>query len=75
MADEPTGNLDLKTGEAVIELMWSNTVEQGRGLIIVTHEPLIAARANRILRLQGGTLHPVDAAELEAQMAGERRRK
>lgn len=75
MADEPTGNLDLKTGEAVIELMWSNTVAQGRGLMIVTHEPLIAARANRILRLAGGTLHPVDAADLEAHMAGERRKK
>ncbi|MEN6626972.1 MAG: ABC transporter ATP-binding protein [Candidatus Sumerlaeia bacterium] len=76
MADEPTGNLDLRTGEAVIELMWSNTVAQGRGLIIVTHEPLIAMRANRILRLHGGTLHPVDAAELEAHMAaGERRRR
>ncbi|MCE5231495.1 ABC transporter ATP-binding protein [bacterium] len=74
MADEPTGNLDLKTGETVIELMWKNTVAEGRGLIIVTHEPTIAMRAHRIMRLHGGTLHPVETAELEAQIAERRRR-
>ena len=75
LADEPTGNLDLKTGQTVIELMWELTVGQGRALVIVTHEPLIAARAGRVLRLLEGTLHPVDPADLETQMAGERKRR
>ncbi len=70
LADEPTGNLDLRTGERVIELLWELTVEQDRGLVIVTHEPLIAARAKRVLRLFDGKLLEVDHADLEAQMAG-----
>ena len=70
LADEPTGNLDLRTGERVIELLWELTVEQGRGLVIVTHEPLIAARAERVLRLFDGKLLHIDHADLEAQMAG-----
>ncbi len=75
LADEPTGNLDLKTGRTVIELMWELTAGQGRGLVIVTHEPLIAMRAGRVMRLHEGALHPVDRADLETHMAGERRRR
>ncbi|HOE95599.1 MAG TPA: ABC transporter ATP-binding protein [Candidatus Sumerlaeota bacterium] len=69
LADEPTGNLDLHTGDVVINLMWEMTVKQGRGLVIVTHEPLIAARADRVLRLHEGTLLEVARNEIEAQMA------
>ncbi|MCL5270662.1 MAG: ABC transporter ATP-binding protein [bacterium] len=69
LADEPTGNLDIHTGEAVIQLMWEMTVRQNRGLVIVTHEPLIAARADRILRLFEGRLIPLAHEDLEELMA------
>ena len=69
LADEPTGNLDIHTGEKVIELMWEMTVGQGRGLIIVTHEPTIAARADKILYLFEGKLQPIRPEDLPQKMA------
>jgi lipoprotein-releasing system ATP-binding protein len=57
LADEPTGNLDEKTGEAIIELLWRETVGRGKTLIIVTHERPIADRANRRFTLTAGRLH------------------
>jgi lipoprotein-releasing system ATP-binding protein len=57
LADEPTGNLDEQTGEAIIELLWRETVGRGRTLIIVTHEPSIAQRADRRYVLADGRLH------------------
>ncbi|MCX8036434.1 MAG: ABC transporter ATP-binding protein [Candidatus Sumerlaeia bacterium] len=57
LADEPTGNLDEETGEAIIQLLWNETVGRGRTLIIVTHEPSIAARADRRFLLTEGKLH------------------
>jgi lipoprotein-releasing system ATP-binding protein len=56
LADEPTGNLDAETGEAIIQLLWQQTVERGRTLIIVTHEPSIADRADRRHVLASGRL-------------------
>ena len=73
LADEPTGNLDVHTGEAVIELMWEMTVRQNRGLVIVTHEPTIAARADKILHLFEGKLRPMSQTELTEKMARAKR--
>jgi lipoprotein-releasing system ATP-binding protein len=58
LADEPTGNLDAESAENVIELLWKQTRHNGRSLIIVTHEPDIARRADRCLRLKEGKLYP-----------------
>lgn len=58
LADEPTGNLDVESAENVIQLLWKHTRDSGRSLIIVTHEPDIAKRADRCLRLREGSLHP-----------------
>jgi lipoprotein-releasing system ATP-binding protein len=69
LADEPTGNLDLHTGEAVIKLMWEMTVAQQRALVIVTHEHTIAARADSIHRLVEGRLQPLAHQDLASVMA------
>ena len=56
LVDEPTGDLDLSTGAEMINLIWAHTVERGKSLVIVTHDPEIASKAHRIYRLHNGVL-------------------
>ncbi len=56
LADEPTGSLDPATGERIMELMLQLNAEQGTTLVLVTHDPALAARCNRTLRLEAGRL-------------------
>lgn len=53
-ADEPTGNLDIETGEKVIQLLFDLNQAAGTTLVIVTHDLELAQRTQRILRLKGG---------------------
>ncbi len=55
-ADEPTGNLDAESGQRVIELMFRLRDRAGSTLLLVTHDQALAARCDRILRLDAGRL-------------------
>jgi putative ABC transport system ATP-binding protein len=55
-ADEPTGNLDTKTGEHIIDLLFELNREEGTTLVLVTHDNALAERCQRRLRLDGGEL-------------------
>jgi putative ABC transport system ATP-binding protein len=55
-ADEPTGSLDVATGETVIDLMFALHREQGTTLVLVTHDPQLAARCAEQIVLKAGRL-------------------
>nr|WP_305775343.1 ABC transporter ATP-binding protein [Pseudoxanthomonas sp. GM95] len=55
-ADEPTGNLDQRTGHAIEELLFALNAQAGTTLVLVTHDEALAARCTRVLRLDSGKL-------------------
>jgi len=62
LADEPTGNLDGKNGAAVMDLMFDLQAKFGVTMVLVTHDPALADRCDRTIRLSDGTLMQEDAA-------------
>lgn len=56
LADEPTGNLDSQTGDVIMDMLKKLNVEQKTTIIIVTHEPYIAAKTGRIIELIDGNI-------------------
>jgi putative ABC transport system ATP-binding protein len=54
VADEPTGNLDEATGRQIIDLMFARFAERDMTLVLVTHDPTLAARCDRVIRLRSG---------------------
>src|SRR3989442_867528 len=69
LADEPTGNLDTTTGEQVIELIIRLNRDHGSTLVLVTHDPALAAHADRIVRLRAGR---IASADLQHRASGAR---
>ncbi len=72
LCDEPTGNLDFRTGQQILALLQSLTSEQGKTCVLVTHNSAIAAIGNRALRLRDGRVQsdelnrePVAASDVE----------
>ncbi len=58
-ADEPTGNLDVATGEAIIKLLFDLNAKSGTTLVLVTHDMNLARRCQRVLNLQNGQLKEI----------------
>jgi putative ABC transport system ATP-binding protein len=56
LADEPTGNLDAATGAKIIDLLFDRVAAAGAGLLVITHDPAVAERAARVIRIADGRL-------------------
>jgi len=56
LADEPTGNLDQATGHQIIDMMFELRQRHGTSLLLITHDPELAERCGRILRIQDGRI-------------------
>ena len=69
IADEPTGNLDTETGRQIADLLFAKQAERGTTLVLVTHDPALAARCSRQVAMRSGEIVS-DAAPLPAA-AGE----
>ena len=63
IADEPTGNLDLATGGQIADLLFAKAAERGMTLVLVTHDPALAARCDRQVAMRSGR---IEAAERPA---------
>jgi putative ABC transport system ATP-binding protein len=66
-ADEPTGNLDSKTGHTIIELLFELNREKNTTLVLVTHDEALASRCERTVRLEGGRI----VTPFEGKLAGD----
>ncbi len=55
-ADEPTGNLDAETSGPIVEMLFRLNRDAGTALVLVTHDPALAAKARRVVKMSGGTV-------------------
>jgi len=61
LADEPTGNLDMATGRQIIDLMFESQARENSTLMLITHDPAVAGRCDRVIHLNDGRItQPVD---------------
>ncbi|MCC7138430.1 MAG: ABC transporter ATP-binding protein [Planctomycetes bacterium] len=71
LCDEPTGNLDGRTAADVARLLWDLNAVEGQTLVVVTHDPAIAARAHRVVHLVDGRIVEAPAADASVVAARE----
>ncbi len=69
LADEPTGNLDGKTGNQVLEILLELNRQEGATLVLVTHDPALARHADRIITLRDGLVVSDERVQSEVGMA------
>ena len=67
LADEPSGNLDLETSEVLHDVLFDLVRDHGTAMVVVTHNPALAARTDRILRLSSGVLQWDEASQLPSE--------
>ncbi len=60
LADEPTGNLDVDTGKMIMDLLFSLSGDLGCTLVLITHDPKLAEKCNRIVKMSDGQLRDVE---------------
>jgi putative ABC transport system ATP-binding protein len=68
LADEPTGDLDTKTGFEVVQLMHSMAKQESSSVVVVTHDPVVAERADRLIEMRDGRI----TEKLREPLAGQR---
>jgi len=66
IADEPTGNLDQATGRQIADMLFAKAKERGTSLVLVTHDPALAARCERQVAMRSGRIEPEVAVEKAA---------
>ena len=69
IADEPTGNLDTDTGRQIADLLFAKQAERGMTMILVTHDPSLAARCSRQIRVRSGQIEDDSAAARSGRQA------
>jgi putative ABC transport system ATP-binding protein len=68
-ADEPTGNLDSKSAAAVADILFACCQQNGAALVMVTHNPQLAARAQQVFTFNNGNFALLEKAQMEVQGA------
>ena len=72
LADEPTGDLDTKTGTEVVQIMYESAKKENASVLVVTHDPVVADRAERLFEMRDGMItkgspqHPKESFRLRA---------
>jgi putative ABC transport system ATP-binding protein len=69
IADEPTGNLDTDTGRQIADLLFAQQAERGTTMLLVTHDPALAARCSRQIRVRSGEIEKDSAPSRVNQAA------
>jgi ABC-type lipoprotein export system ATPase subunit len=68
LADEPTGNLDSRTSEEILQMLRALNEQEGLTIILVTHDPNVAQHAKRVIRIHDGVIEgPAQVKRLEKQ--------